>query len=331
MPGREAEARSSPSDNQKQGGDNIVRFSQKLSPLILLLALSACATFPTGPSVRVLPGQGKSFDAFQSEDAKCRQWAEQHPGLPAQQVYENNVAAGAIAGTAIGAGLGAALGAASCNTGAGAAIGAASGLLIGSSAGSQSGMAYGMEAQRRYDNAYAQCMYTYGNQIPGYHPAAPSRQAANVTPPPPPPPGPLMPPADMSAPDMPPVPPDLAPESVQYAPPPMVKVEEAPQFIYAPPLNLYVAVGVPYDLVYTGSEYFNFYGGRWFRGRYYDGPWVLASRNYLPPALLRYRINRIRHYRDLEFRSYQHDRAHYNGRFHRPEFHGEHRKVVHRD
>jgi YMGG-like Gly-zipper len=305
-----------------------VRFSQKLSPLIMLLALSACATLPSGPSVRVLPGEGKSFDTFREEDGRCRQWAEQHPGMAAQQVYESNVATGAVAGTAIGAGLGAALGAASGHAGAGAAIGAASGLLVGSAAGSDSGQVYGREAQRRYDNAYVQCMYSYGNQIPGYRSAVPSRPAAI----PPPPPAPVMPPADVTAPpDMPPVPPDLALDAGPYAPPPEVYVDEAPQFIYSPELNMYVAVGVPYDLVYSGSDYFYFYGGRWFRGPYYDGPWVPVARSYYPPALLRFRIGRIRHYRDLEFRHYQHDRAHFNGRFHRPEYRGGRRRMDHRD
>jgi hypothetical protein len=320
-------ARYSPSDNRNQGGENTVKLRHKLSSLGLLLALSACATLPTGPSVRVLPGQGKSFDAFREDDAKCRQWAEQHPGLPPQQVYENNVATGAVAGTAIGAGLGAALGAVSGHAGAGAAIGAASGLLIGSSAGSDSGQVYGREAQRRYDNAYVQCMYSYGNQVPGYRPAAPPRPAAVM---PPPPPAPEMSPAEMSPSDMPPVPPDLAPDSGTYAPPPDIYLNEAPQFIYSPELNLYVAVGVPYDLVYSGSEYFYFYGGRWFRGRYYDGPWVFASGRFFPPALLRFRIDSIRHFRNLEFGRFQRDRGHFNGRFHRPEFRGEHRRMEHR-
>jgi len=292
-----------------------MRLIQKFTPLLLLLALSGCATLPTGPSVRVLPAQGKPFAAFQSEDATCRQWAEQHLGLP-QQTYESNIATGAVAGTAIGAGVGAALGSASGHAGAGAAIGAASGLLVGTAAGSNSGQVYGREAQRRYDNGYVQCMYSYGNQVPGYRP----RVVAAPPPPPPPPPS-----GEAQA-EVPPPPPEVLPEPGQYPSLPEVYVEEAPKFIYSPELNLYVAVGVPYDLIYTGSEYFYFYGGRWYRGPYYNGPWVFATRRYFPPALLRFRISRIRHFRDLEFRRYDHDRAHYNGRIHRPEFRGERRR-----
>jgi hypothetical protein len=282
--------------------------------------LSGCATLPTGPSVRVLPAQGKSFDTFRIEDASCRQWAEQHPGMSAQQTYESNVATGAVAGTALGAGLGAAVGSASGHAGAGAAIGAASGLLVGTAAGSDAGRVYGREAQRRYDNAYVQCMYSYGNQVPGYRPrvAAAPPQPEVAAPPPP-----AIDPADVP----PPPPPEVYPEPGHYPPPPEVYVDEAPQFIYSPALNLYVAVGVPYDLLYTGSGYFYFYGGRWYRGPYYNGPWVIAARGFFPPVLLRYRIDRIRHFRDVEFRRYKHDRAHYDGRFHRPELRGERRKI----
>jgi hypothetical protein len=44
---------------------------------LALLALSgaACASSPTGPSVLVLPGTGKSFEQFRADDARCRQIA----------------------------------------------------------------------------------------------------------------------------------------------------------------------------------------------------------------------------------------------------------------
>lgn len=297
-----------------------MRLIQKLTPLLLLLILSGCVTLPTGPSVNVLPAQGKPFDLFRTEDATCRQWAEQHLGMSAQQTYESNVATGAVAGTAIGTGLGAAVGSVSGHAGEGALIGAATGLLVGTSAGSDSGQVYGREAQRRYDNAYVQCMYSYGNQVPGYR----FRAAAAAPPPPPPPPPAAVAPAEV------PPPPEVYPEAEQYPPPEEVYVDEAPQFIYSPALNMYVAVGVPYDLVYSGADYFYFYGGRWYRGPYYNGPWVLATRRYFPPVLLKFGINNVRHYRDLEYRRYTHDRARYDGRIHRPEFRGRNRIIERR-
>jgi YMGG-like Gly-zipper len=295
-----------------------MKYMQKLTPFLLVAVLSGCATLPTGPSVNVLPARGKSFDKFRAEDATCRQWAEQQMGMPTQETYDRNVATGAIAGTALGAGLGAVVGSASGHPGAGAVIGAASGLLVGTAAGSNAGGGYGSGAQRRYDNAYVQCMFSYGNQVPGYRRvAAAPPQPAMAAPSPPSPPAITQ---EEASP-----PPEEYTESEYYPPAPEVYVDEAPRFIYAPELDLYVAVGVPYDLIYTGSGYFYFNGGRWFRGPYYNGPWVRAPRRYFPPALRRYRIGAIRHFRDAEFRRYRHDREHYGGRFHDPEFRGKRR------
>lgn len=49
-----------------------------LPSLAALLILSACATAPaavTGPTVAVLPGNGKSFDQFRADDIGCQQYA----------------------------------------------------------------------------------------------------------------------------------------------------------------------------------------------------------------------------------------------------------------
>jgi hypothetical protein len=157
--------------------------------LVVAAALSACATIPTGPSVMALPGEGKSFDQFRMDDAVCRQFAyEQVGGAAGQQAAQESAVKSAVVGTALGAAAGAAIGSASGNMGAGAAIGAGTGLLVGSAAGSNYASASYYEAQRRYDNAYLQCMYAKGNQIPGYRrsynpSATPSRR---MSPPPPP-------------------------------------------------------------------------------------------------------------------------------------------------
>lgn len=133
---------------------------------LAVLTMAGCATVPSGPSVMALPGEEKTFEQFQADDAVCRQWAAERIGLSPQETVSQNTAAGAVAGTAIGAGLGAAIGAASGDAGTGAAIGAASGLLFGTAAGASIGQYYGGEAQRRYDIAYTQCMYAKGNDIP---------------------------------------------------------------------------------------------------------------------------------------------------------------------
>ena len=150
-------------------------------PLVLL---SGCATIPAGPSVMVLPAQGKSFETFQVDDTACRQWALQQTGAAPSDVVHQNLAGGAAIGTLMGAGLGAAIGSAYGNAGAGAAIGAGSGLLLGTGAATGPAYAAGWEVQKRYDLAYQQCMYAKGNKIPGFVGA--SRQPYWVPPPPPP-------------------------------------------------------------------------------------------------------------------------------------------------
>jgi Putative peptidoglycan binding domain len=140
------------------------------------LLLSGCAQTPLGPTVQVMPGPGKSFDAFQFDQAGCRQFAESAVAGQAQNANNRAVGAAAI-GTVLGAGLGAAIGG-----GRGAAIGAGSGAIAGTGLGmgGSSNEQYGI--QQQYDNAFAQCMYAKGNMVPGYGPMM-------VNAPPPPPPG----------------------------------------------------------------------------------------------------------------------------------------------
>lgn len=39
------------------------------------MLIAGCASAPTGPSLMVLPGKGKTTEQFQTDDAKCRQMA----------------------------------------------------------------------------------------------------------------------------------------------------------------------------------------------------------------------------------------------------------------
>lgn len=130
--------------------------------LIGLFSLSACTSIPTGPSVLVLPGAGKTFDQFRSEDYRCRQYAlTQIGGATPSQVSVASGVGSAVTGTALGAAAGAAIGG-----GRGAAIGAGSGLVMGSMMGGEAAQASGYEAQSRYDMSYIQCMYSMGNRVP---------------------------------------------------------------------------------------------------------------------------------------------------------------------
>ena len=154
-------------------------------PALAAVAFGACATVPSGPSVMVLPGQSKSFEQFQVDDAACRQWAMQQMGV-APGSANSNTYTGATVGTLLGAGVGAAIGAAAGNPALGAAVGAGTGLFGGTVTGANASYASQGSAQQSYDFAYQQCMYAKGNQIPAR--VGSSRQSYTPPPPPPPPP-----------------------------------------------------------------------------------------------------------------------------------------------
>jgi len=155
------------------------------APLILTALVSGCASAPTGPTVMVLPGLGKTFEQFNADDAACRQWGLQATGRTPQATVASGETS-AAGGTPTG------------NAG-----GAASSATAAPSTGATTYS--GQEGQWRYDMAYQQCMYSRGHQIPGV-PAAyrgvstPASSPAMTTNPldssaiPPPPPGPPPPP-----------------------------------------------------------------------------------------------------------------------------------------
>ena len=166
-----------------------------------VLLLAGCAVAPTGPSVMALPGSGKNFEQFRSDDAECRQYAQhQVGGADANQAAADAGVRSAAVGTVVGAVAGAAIGGRD-----GAGVGAGTGLLVGSMAGTGAAQSSAYATQRNYDNAYIQCMYAKGQQVPvsgavarsrtqapaqpaapagaSYPPPAPS---GNVPPPPPP-------------------------------------------------------------------------------------------------------------------------------------------------
>ncbi|MGK5008524.1 glycine zipper family protein [Janthinobacterium sp. MDB2-8] len=48
--------------------------------LLAPLLLAACTVMPDGPSATVLPGTGKSFAQFRSDDMQCRSYAQAQMG-----------------------------------------------------------------------------------------------------------------------------------------------------------------------------------------------------------------------------------------------------------
>ena len=161
---------------------------------LALLAAAGCTTVPTGPSTMALPGSTKGFDQFRYDDGSCRHYAyDSIGGQTAARAQEESAVRSAVAGAVIGALIGGAV-----NGGHGAAAGAGIGGAAGGIAGVGAGEASGYEAQRRYDQAYTQCMYGKGHRVavsgrfaPGYPHSAPARgyyppPPAYSAPPPPP-------------------------------------------------------------------------------------------------------------------------------------------------
>jgi len=151
-----------------------------LLPLIVAVALGGCAAVPTGPTVMVLPGRGRTLEQFQGDDLFCRQWA-------AQQVGAKPAATFAPAGTPVGTDPGTATDAVEGHPTARATVGAGSGLVGGTAVGLDASRAEVGSVQWRYDIAYEQCMYAKGHRIPIVMQAPP--QGLGAPPPPPPPPG----------------------------------------------------------------------------------------------------------------------------------------------
>jgi hypothetical protein len=137
-----------------------------------ILLLAGCATPPLGPTVQVFPAPYKPFDVFQRDQYECGQYASSQVAGGAERVNNN-----AVGATAVGAALGLALGAAT-GSGRAATVGAATGAVVGGAIGANETARGEYGLQRRYNIAYAQCMYSRGNQVPGYQ--------ANAGPPPPP-------------------------------------------------------------------------------------------------------------------------------------------------
>jgi uncharacterized protein YcfJ len=164
----------------------------KIAAISAVSLLAACAQAPLAPTVQVMPAPNKPFAAFQDDDLICRNFAAQSSAGVAESGNNQQVGT-AVIGTLLGAGLGAAIGG-----GHGAAIGAGAGALGGTAVGTGAAAHGQLTAQQIYNNAYVQCMYSRGNQVPGFF--APSAAA----PPPPPPPGNFPPPPPPGAPPPPP-------------------------------------------------------------------------------------------------------------------------------
>jgi hypothetical protein len=154
--------------------------------LVVAIPLTACVAPPLGPSIPVMPGANKNFDAFAADQAACQQYASAQIA-PSVAAANNQAVGGALLSSALGAGLGAGIGAVAGNAGRGAAIGAASGGALGIFANAGGAPYAQMSLQQQYDVMYGECMTARGNSVPGFSPppGAPPYRAGPTAPPPP--------------------------------------------------------------------------------------------------------------------------------------------------
>ncbi len=134
-----------------------------LPPILAISSLSlltACVTAPMGPNVPVRPGDHVSPEQFSRDDQFCQDYAGDKVQGRVDRANDEAVRRGLI-GTIIGAAVGGAVG----NT-RGAVVGGTAGAVIGSNSGRGYDQ-YGV--QRQYDLAYAQCMASRGNDVPGWY------------------------------------------------------------------------------------------------------------------------------------------------------------------
>ena len=124
------------------------------------LMLAACAPMPVAPTVAVMPGANKPFEIFMQDDQLCRGWAAHSVGQPGNDAAAQQLVGSTVAGAVIGGLIGAAVG-----DHRSAGVGAAMGTLVGATAGANQSAAVGWNAQRSYDIAYQQCMYSKGNVV----------------------------------------------------------------------------------------------------------------------------------------------------------------------
>ena len=72
----------------------------------VLASLSACVSAPTGPTIAVMPREGKPFEVFQQEDQVCRQFAANAVKDTSDAALKEGVTSAALA-AALGAAAGA--------------------------------------------------------------------------------------------------------------------------------------------------------------------------------------------------------------------------------
>ncbi|WP_216634653.1 glycine zipper family protein [Polynucleobacter sinensis] len=144
--------------------------------LLAMGSLAGCVSAPTGPTIAIMPREGKPFEVFQQEDQQCREFAAGAVKDTSNAALKEGATSAAI-GAALGAAAGAVIqGGSSQGVGTGAGIGLLGGAAMGAmnSAGKQN------QSQTQYNIAYQQCMYAKGNQVPSYPTQSQGNSSYNI-------------------------------------------------------------------------------------------------------------------------------------------------------
>lgn len=121
----------------------------RLFILLITCILTACVNIPTRPSILALPGSGKSFDQFRSDEYECWKYAyEQVRGIIPQKTFRASDAESASDGTGLDT-----------------ATDADKGGGQGTTKSSATRSSY-INQQQQYDFSYIQCMYAKGHRVP---------------------------------------------------------------------------------------------------------------------------------------------------------------------
>src|SRR5436190_17411806 len=93
--------------------------------------------------------------------------------------------------------------------------------------------------------------------------------------------------------------------TVNIGPPPPVIVAAPPTMLFLSDPGVFVAIGVPYDIFFIGERYYYYRGDNWFWAAGYGGPWVYVGNRSLPPGLRKFKVERLREFREREYKVYK--------------------------
>jgi hypothetical protein len=103
--------------------------------------------------------------------------------------------------------------------------------------------------------------------------------------------------------------------NVRIGEPPPVVVTAPPTMVLMPEPQMYVAVGVPYDIYFVSGRYYYLHEGHWFWLPRYGGPWTYLAVEKLPPGLGKYKVKQLHEFRDREYDVYKVRGSAFHGKY----------------